>query len=107
MKKERNCGGNAYPVYPAYNNMPIMNQGYNPMMTQGMTPMMGQNMMMQAMPNNIMMPTSLNNTSMGNDYSTLATQVNSLERRVSRLESMIGSNTNMAPKYNESNYYMV
>ena len=102
MKKERNCGGNAYPVYPAYNNMPIMNQVYNPMMTQGMTPMMGQ-----GMPNNIMMPTSMNNTSMGNDYSSLATQVNSLERRVSRLESMVGSNTNMTPKYNESNYYIV
>ena len=105
MKKERNCGGNAYPVYPAYNNMPIMNQGYNPMMAQGMTPMMGQNMMTQGMPNNIMMPTTMN--TIGNDYSSLVTQVNSLERRVSRLESIVGSSTNMAPKYNESNYYMV
>ena len=108
MKKERNCGGNAYPVYPAYNMMPMMNQGYNPIMNQGYSPMVGQNMMIgQGMPNNIMMPTSMNNTSMGNDYSSLANQVNSLERRVSRLDSMVNSNSNMTPKYNESNYYMV
>ena len=43
------------------------------------------------MPNNIMMPTvpSTNTMSMNTDYSTLANQVNNLERRVSRLESMM------------------
>ena len=103
MKKERNCGATPYPVYPAYPMMPMMNQG--------MTPMMGQNMMSnQVMPNNIMMPTVPNNNNMSGmnvDYSTLVSQVNNLERRVSRLESMMNSSNNMTPKYNESNYYMV
>ena len=112
MKKERNCGcgGNQtpYPVYPTYPGMMPMNQG------MGMYPMAGQGMPMNqglmsnqiGMPNNITMPTSLNNN-IGTDYSTLTNQVNNLERRVSRLESMMNSSSNMTPKYSESNYYMV
>ena len=109
MKKERNCGcgGNQapYPVYPTYPGvMPINQMGMN----QGMYPMMGQNMMNQGigMPNNIVMPISPS-SNMGTDYSTLANQVNNLERRVSRLENMMNSSNNMTPKYSESNYYMV
>lgn len=122
MKKDRNCGGaTPYPVYPTYPSvMPMMNQGMgmmqpgmNPMMNQGMMPMTGQNMMSNqgiGMPNNIVMPTvpSSNTMSgMNSDYSTLSNQVNNLERRVSRLESMMNSSNNMTPKYSESNYYMV
>ena len=107
MKKDRNCGcggnSNPYPVYPTYPGvMPIMNQGMpiipniNPMMNQGM-------------PNNIMMPTvqssSMNN--FNNEYSNLTTQVNNLERRVTRLEGIVNSGTTVTPKYNDSNYYMV
>ena len=108
MKKDRNCGcgGNQapYPVYPTYPGMMPMNQGM-PMMNQGVMPIMNQ-----GMPNNIMMPTVPNTntmTSMNSDYTTLSNQVNNLERRVSRLESMINSSSNITPKYNDSNYYMV
>ena len=107
MKKERNCGcggNNQYPVYPTYPGvMPINQMGMN----QGMYPMMGQGMINQGMPNNIMMPTALNNNTMNSDYSTLVNQVNNLERRVARLENMMNTSNNMTPKYSESNYYMV
>lgn len=109
MKKERNCGCGGsqvpYPVYPTYPGMMPMNQGIG--MPQGVMPIMNQGM---GMPNNIMIPTVPNtNTmpSMNNDYSALVNQVNNLERRVSRLESMMNSSNNMNPKYNDSNYYMV
>ena len=102
MKKERNCGcgGNnyPYPVYPTYPGMmpyqgiPII-PNMNPVMNQGM-------------PNNIMMPTA-SNGNLNNDYSNLINQVNTLERRVSRLEGIINSNNTVTPKYNDSNYYMV
>ena len=107
LKKERNCGcgGNQtpYPVYPAYGMMPMQGIGNQGMPMQGM---MNQGI---GMPNNIMMPTVPNNNNilMNNDYSSLANQVNNLERRVSRLESMMNPNNNMTPKYSESNYYMV
>ena len=120
LKKERNCGATPYPVYPTYPGMmPIANQGVgfmqpmSPMINQGMTPMMGQNILSNpgvGMPNNIVMPTvpSSNMMSgMNNDYSTLSNQVNNLERRVTRLESMMNSSNNITPKYSESNYYMV
>jgi len=117
LKKERNCGcgggGTPYPVYPTYPGMMPMNQGMTVPMNQGMGMTMNQNIPMgqmmynqMGMPNNIMMPTvSGMNTS--NDYSTLTNQVNNLERRVSRLESMMNSSSNITPKYSESNYYMV
>ena len=108
MKKERNCGcgGNQYPVYPQYPAVMPINQGMmnpNMMYNQGY-PMVNQGI---GMPNNIAMPTSPSINNMNTDYSTLANQVNNLERRVSRLESMINSNNTMTPKYSESNYYMV
>lgn len=40
----------------------------------------------------------------GNSSEHLQEQVNNLERRVARLEGMIGTNM---PNYSESNYYMV
>ena len=111
MKKERNCGcgGNQapYPVYPTYPGMVPMNQGTGyPMAGQGMP--LNQSMMYNqvGMPNNIVMPTSPS-SNINNDYNTLANQVNNLERRVSRLESMMNSSNTMTPKYSESNYYMV
>ena len=112
LKKERNCGcgGNQYPAYPTYPNVMPMNQGMiNPMMNQNMMynqgfPMTNQGM---AMPNNIVMPTSPSINTMNTDYSTLANQVNNLERRVSRIEGILNNSNTMTPKYSESNYYMV
>ena len=107
MKKERNCGcgGNQapYPVYPTYPGMIPMNQGMINPMNQGMGQMIPNQV---GMPNNIMMPT-VSNMNSSNDYSALLNQVNNLERRVSRLENMMNSSSNMTPKYSESNYYMV
>jgi len=109
LKKERNCGcgGNQtpYPVYPTYPGMmPMQGMGMYPMAGQGMP--MNQGMISGGMPNNIVMPTSPS-SNINNDYNTLANQVNNLERRVSRLESMMNSSNTMTPKYSESNYYMV
>lgn len=106
MKKERNCNCNMnpYPVYPMYPGM--MPQGAGQMMPQGINPNMG-------MYNGIVMPTVPNST-MGqsmsgaeNQISAMNSQIASLERRVSRLEAMTGSSSNISPKYSESNYYMV
>ena len=37
------------------------------------------------------------------DYNNLMNQISNLEKRVSRLESLVSNNTN----YNDSNFYMV
>ena len=85
MKKDRNCG-NGFPVYPNY----IPN-------------------MMPGVPNMGMMPYGMDmNYSQGGDYSQmfskLNSQISSLERRVSNLENLVGSNSNT---YNNSNYQML
>ena len=107
MKKDRNCGGNItpYPMYPAYPGM-MMNQG---MMPQGIMPMPN-------MPMNTMAPNTFNTTpsymtqmstssgSIEQQLSNLTNQVNSLERRIMSLESLVGSPTS---KYNNSNYQVM
>lgn len=94
MKKDRDCGGMAYPVYPQ------MIPNFGGMMMPGqMVPMPG-NMGM----NNIPL-TSVQGTINSNDLSALSNQISNLEQRVTRLENTINkANYN---NYNSSNYQMM
>ncbi len=90
MKKERDCGGMAYPVYPQM----VPNFG-------GMI-MPGQ---MIPMPNNMNVPlTSVQSTINSNDLSALSNEISNLEQRVTRLENTINKSYN---NYNSSNYQMM
>ena len=89
MKKDRNCPGSSYPIYPNFG-------GYMPQMPIPMTMMpMGQ------MYNNQTTP----NYQTQDNYSSLQSQINNLEKRVSRLESSLTNQPNST--YSESNFYMV
>lgn len=93
MKKDRNCGceGN-YPVYPTY-------PGMIPQCMMGM-PM---NQMQPMMTNqNYGIPTG-NSSSIEQQLANMNSQINSLERRISNLESLVGNPT----KYNNSNYQVM
>lgn len=94
MKKDRDCGGMAYPVYPQ------MVPNFGGMVMPGqMIPMPG-NMGMNNVP-----LTSVQSTINSSDLSTLSNQVSNLEQRVTRLENAINkSNYN---NYNSSNYQMM
>ena len=97
MKKDRNCGMNPYPIYPAY-------QGMAPGMMGGpmQYPNVGMNMQYPDMGmNNPQMPTG--GSSIEQQLSTMNNQINSLERRVSSLESLVGTSN----KYNTSNYQVM
>lgn len=87
MKKERNCMGTPYPIYPMY--QPGMMQ--SGMMSQ--PGMLQPGMMNQSN----MMPQSSDN------YNSINNQISNLEKRVARLESIVGNNAT----YSESNFYMV
>lgn len=89
MKKDRNSMGSPYPVYPMY--QPGM--AGQPMMPQG--GMMNQQMMM---PQGGMI-----NPPTGDNYNSINNQLANLEKRVSRLENIVGNNAT----YSESNFYMV
>ena len=88
MKKDRNCGceGN-YPVYPAYPGM--MPQGMMSMPMNQMQPMMPTQ--------SFDIPTG-NSSSIEQQLANMNSQINSLERRISNLESLVGNPT----KYNNS-----
>lgn len=92
MKKDRNCGANMYPVYPMPQMMP----------QQMMQPQMMQN---QMMPQQMVMPQN-NQTyisgSLDQQVNSMANQLNNLERRVSTLEGLVGTNN-----YNNSNFQMM
>lgn len=101
MKKDRNCGGmNAtpYPVYPNYPGMPM--QSYNVAM-----PIPGPMPAPMPMGNVQNYTTSCNN----DEINRMKEQIQNLDRRVSRLESMVnnkstsfGSNT-----YTDANYHIM
>ena len=96
MKKDRDCGGMAYPVYPQ------MVPNYGGMVMPGqMIPMpSSMNMGMSNVP-----LTSVQSTINSNDLSALTNQVNNLEQRVTRLENTV--NKNNYNNYNSSNYQMM
>lgn len=95
MKKERDYGMN-YPMYGA--GMPMATP---PMAMPGMPGMCNQMNpgMMGMTPTMPTMPTNPN-------YSSLVTQINNLEKRVARLESVAMTST-PDHTYSESNFYMV
>ena len=102
MKKDRNCGGNMYPTYQMNGMMPM--QGGMPMPypmpgPMGNFPMIGANNMTSVNP----LTQQQINTS-DSMISQLQSQVDSLERRVNRLESMMQSDTKFS---NTSNYQMM
>lgn len=91
MKKNRNCGGQMYPVFNQAVPMmgiptPMMNpQPYSPSYSQ----------------------TSINTyNNMEEQMNNIQQQINSLENRISKLESKTTTN-NYTNKYNDSNYYML
>lgn len=99
MKKDRNCNcGSPYPVYPAYQGMPYMQN--MPMM--GPVPFgMNNNQTTNQMMNNSMMnftDQSLNN---------IQEQINMLDKRVSNLENMLNTSNISNNQYSSSNYQMM
>lgn len=94
MKKDRDCGGMAYPVYPQ------MVPNFGGMVMPGqMIPMPG-NMGMGNVP-----LTSVQSTINSNDLGALSNQISNLEQRVTRLENTI--NKTNYNNYNSSNYQMM
>ena len=83
MKKERNCGGAPYPIYPMYPGM----------MGQFGMPIMSQNYMMQ----------DQSSGTIEQQLTNINNQITNLERRISNLESLIGNTT----KYNNTNYQVM
>lgn len=79
MKKDRNCGGNMYPNYQMNGMMPM--QG-------GMPPMPYPAPMPGPMNNYPMMGMQQFNSN-DNTINQLQNQIDSLERRVNRLEQML------------------
>lgn len=92
MKKDRNCMNASYPIYPMY--QPGMMQ---PMVQPGM-------MNQPVMPINTTSMNTMPNMSTNDNYSSVNSQIANLEKRVSRLESIVGNNN---ATYSESNFYMV
>lgn len=95
MKKDRNCGATPYPIYNNYQAMPTM-------------PIPN---MMGPMPNTMMAPMYTqpisqmqSNTS---DYTNLENQINMLDRRVTKLETMINSTSTYNNNFNDSNYHVM
>lgn len=137
MKKDRNCGMNPGMMQPASGAVPYAgvvaygpNQGYGPMPVPGPAPMAPGMIAPGAMPYPGMvspvMPGNNMNPNMGNVTITetpgittnqaitaaeqMQAQINNLDRRVSRLESMIQdtkSATLSNNKYTDSNYHMM
>lgn len=89
MKKDRNCSMGAYPVYPMYSQM-------------GMPGVMPPMQSMPTVPNSMMSYTNTQQV----DNDSIINQINSLDKRITRLENIISSNQ-VSPSYSESNFYMV
>lgn len=94
MKKDRDCGGMAYPVYPQ------MVPNFGGMVMPGQIIPMPGNMGMGNVP-----LTSVQSTINSNDLSALSNQISNLEQRVTRLENTI--NKTNYNNYNSSNYQMM
>ena len=96
MKKDRNCGGTPYPVYP---NM------YNGI--AGPLPVSGVNMPMPmpiGVPTYETMPTAYNANYSSSDLNSLNSRLTSLEQRVTNLENSLN---NYSSNYNSSNYQVM
>ena len=97
VKKDRDCGGMAYPVYPQ------MVPNFGGMVMPGQMIPMPNNNMGVGMTNVPL--TSVQSTINSNDLTNLTNQVNNLEQRVTRLENTV--NKTNYNNYNSSNYPMM
>ncbi len=100
MKKDRDCGMTAYPIYPPYQNM-----------NMGMIPPYGLPNMPMPMP----LPTGMTYTQSQNNPNSVSTntveqqlntqqqEINNLEKRVSTLETMF-NNYNMSSYTNNKEF---
>ena len=100
MKKDRNCGMTPYPVYSGYQTMPAMP------IPNMMAPMPGA--MMQQMPT-YQMDTTMTTTNQAQNSSIdgLQNQINMLDRRITKLESMVNSTSTFNTNFNDSNYHVM
>ena len=100
MKKERNCGMTPYPVYSGYQTMPAMP------IPNMMAPMPGA--MMQQMPT-YQMDTTMTTTNQAQNSSIdgLQNQINMLDRRITKLESMVNSTSTFNTNFSDSNYHVM
>ena len=100
MKKDRNCGMTPYPVYSGYQTMPAMP------IPNMMAPMPGA--MMPQMPT-YQMDTTMTTTNQAQNSSIdgLQNQINMLDRRITKLESMVNSTSTFNTNFSDSNYHVM
>lgn len=93
MKKDRNCGGTSYPVYPTYPGM-MMPGMMGPSMPMPMPPTYSYSGSMPTtmMPNS-QMSQGISSNTIEQQFNQMQQQINNLERRVTRLESNTSNNT--------------
>ncbi len=110
MKKDRDCGMTAYPVYQPYPQVgPMMQPG---IIQPGIVPPM-------MAPGNVQIPMQYQTTNMQDSVSSntieqqmtqIQRQINNLEARVSKLESSINTISGSAfnsTQYSSGNYHIV
>lgn len=97
MKKDRNCGVVPYPIYSGYQTMPAMP------IPNMVAPIPG---MMQP---NYQIDSSMINTNQAqnNSIDSIQSQINMLDRRVTKLESMMNSTSTYNTNFNDSNYHVM
>lgn len=105
MKKDRNCGGaTPYPVYPNYTGMPMGGpmQSYNVAM-----PIPGP--MPAPMPMGNMQNYTTTTYSNNDEINRMKEQIQNLDRRVSRLESMVNNKSTSfgSNAYTDANYHIM
>lgn len=99
MKKDRNCGGNNYPIYPTYPGM-MMPGMMGPSMPIPMPPTYGYS---GSMPTTMMqgnqMSQGLSSNIVEQQLNQMQQQINNLERRITRLESTTNNTTSFGSNY--------
>ena len=96
MKKDRNCGGNNYPIYPTYPGM-MMPGMVPPSMPIPMPPTYGYSGSMPMQSNQ--MSQGLSSNIVEQQLNQMQQQINNLERRVTRLESNTNNTTSFGSNY--------
>ena len=100
MKKDRNCGMTPYPVYSGYQTMPAMP------IPNIMAPMPGA---MIGQKPAYQMDTTMTTTNQAQNSSIdgLQNQINMLDRRITKLESMVNSTSTFNTNFSDSNYHVM
>ena len=99
MKKDRNCGGNNYPVYPTYPGM-MMPGMIGPSMPMPIPPTYGySNSMPPTMMQGNQMSQGLSSNTIEQQFNQMQQQINNLERRVGRLEGNPNNTTSFGSNY--------